>query len=509
MVKVGGIVVYSTCSLNPVENEAVVAETMRRVNASGKRLELLDVHNRFEGLKMRKGMTDWEVVMRKMKRKEEEKESLLGKKDDTQALGEPNNLQTLKTDSTPKEKFALPTDPEARMTIALKRYLYVNGDCDEKDFGVENPKKYFDIYPSYHDYLKAHQGEGINHKIKPNLFPGDQEELRTQIGIEKTGRIMPHDQDTGGFYLAVFKKLDNLVFERDHEAKNLSVELSMEREKLLAGVLNESGEPLKIVEEKKEVSEKKIEEIKDIKKSDSLQIKKEKSEEIKETKTQNGSNNQTEKKPKKTKYGLRTKDLMSVKPVEEEDWQSIMKEYGLSPDFPKHLLINSSDKRARRVNLINQGLYDMLTPLANKSLRKIYFGVSVFARNNRGGGKDDKMFRLSYSGVALIYPYLASRCVINLNFEEFRFVLSQYYSISRETLKEVPSLYEKIDKAELGSYCVKMETDLGEGKGVGIEFLVFQVMKGSIAVMVAKEQLQALRVKYEIPEPDVEQEKKK
>jgi len=40
--KVGGQVLYSTCSINPVEDEAVVCEVMRRVNEGA--LTLLDVH---------------------------------------------------------------------------------------------------------------------------------------------------------------------------------------------------------------------------------------------------------------------------------------------------------------------------------------------------------------------------------------------------------------------------------------------------------------------------------
>lgn len=58
--KVGGQVLYSTCSINPVEDEAVVCEVMRRVNDGS--LELIDVHQKMKGFKGRKGLTKWPVL---------------------------------------------------------------------------------------------------------------------------------------------------------------------------------------------------------------------------------------------------------------------------------------------------------------------------------------------------------------------------------------------------------------------------------------------------------------
>ena len=61
--KIGGILVYSTCSLNPVENEAVVAALLTKFEG---RLELVDMSSALPGLKRRPGMTTWPVVDKKM-----------------------------------------------------------------------------------------------------------------------------------------------------------------------------------------------------------------------------------------------------------------------------------------------------------------------------------------------------------------------------------------------------------------------------------------------------------
>ncbi|XP_059643382.1 multisite-specific tRNA:(cytosine-C(5))-methyltransferase trm4a-like isoform X1 [Cornus florida] len=58
LLKVGGRMVYSTCSMNPVENEAVVAEILRRCRGS---VELLDVSSELPQLVCRPGLKKWKV----------------------------------------------------------------------------------------------------------------------------------------------------------------------------------------------------------------------------------------------------------------------------------------------------------------------------------------------------------------------------------------------------------------------------------------------------------------
>lgn len=53
-----GLMLYSTCSLNPAEDEAVVAELLRRGAGS---LELVDVSDKLPGLKRVHGINDWVV----------------------------------------------------------------------------------------------------------------------------------------------------------------------------------------------------------------------------------------------------------------------------------------------------------------------------------------------------------------------------------------------------------------------------------------------------------------
>ncbi|OOF95366.1 hypothetical protein ASPCADRAFT_207840 [Aspergillus carbonarius ITEM 5010] len=62
MLKVGGRVVYSTCSMNPIENEAVIASALERCGSAN--VKILDCSNGLPGLKRASGLRTWKVMDR-------------------------------------------------------------------------------------------------------------------------------------------------------------------------------------------------------------------------------------------------------------------------------------------------------------------------------------------------------------------------------------------------------------------------------------------------------------
>ena len=113
--------VYSTCSLNPVENEAVLADAMSRTQGG---LEILNVRSNFPLLKTRPGLLTWKVMDR-------------------------------------------------------------NGA----------------MYSSHDEVVEDRKGSLVKSLFPPTLENG------IKYGLENSMRVLPHDQDTGGFFICVLKKV--------------------------------------------------------------------------------------------------------------------------------------------------------------------------------------------------------------------------------------------------------------------------------------------------------------
>eukprot|EP01117_Protostelium_nocturnum_P010520 TRINITY_DN3789_c0_g1_i2.p1 TRINITY_DN3789_c0_g1~~TRINITY_DN3789_c0_g1_i2.p1 ORF type:complete len:456 (-),score=180.05 TRINITY_DN3789_c0_g1_i2:839-2161(-) len=122
LLKAGGRMVYSTCSMSPIENEAVVCEILRQSKGS---VRLVDVSSELPNLKRNQGINTWIVQ-----------------------------------------------------------------DADGR------------IHKSYEEITH----EPTKKKIQPSAFPPTQEEIAT-FNLQYCLRMLPHHQDTGGFFVAVLEKI--------------------------------------------------------------------------------------------------------------------------------------------------------------------------------------------------------------------------------------------------------------------------------------------------------------
>lgn len=146
LVKVGGVVSFSTCSMNPIEDEAVVAAALKWGNRfEDGSVTLVDFpYNLLPGFKTRPGVKAWRVA--------------------DYSFNE-NQSSNISAEDTDIEGLA-------------KLRWYDNCEDAEKD--------------------------GIPH-CSLSLFPPGKEEL-DKMHIEKCVRLLPQDNDNGGFFVALLQK---------------------------------------------------------------------------------------------------------------------------------------------------------------------------------------------------------------------------------------------------------------------------------------------------------------
>ncbi|CAL0327962.1 unnamed protein product [Lupinus luteus] len=158
LLKVGGRMVYSTCSMNPIENEAVVAEVLRR---SGGSIELVDVSSELPQLIRRPGLKRWKVSDKGL--------WLVSCKD----------------------------VPKSRRTVVLPSMFPAGG--------------------SYQDAVRigddtTDDANGISEDVQAVENPVMHEFTDEDSGfrLERCMRLVPHDQNTGAFFVAVLQKVSPL-----------------------------------------------------------------------------------------------------------------------------------------------------------------------------------------------------------------------------------------------------------------------------------------------------------
>jgi tRNA (cytosine34-C5)-methyltransferase len=146
LLKVGGAICYSTCSLNPVEDEAVVAEALRRTrnvpagDDGSPAMELIECPD-LTGLIQRAGVGDWKVA-----------------------------------DYAEEEETATSSEQEAddEETIHIRWHKSWQ---DAVDAGMDKPRK--------------------------SLWPTED---NSKLCLNRCIRLWPQDQDSGGFFLAIIRK---------------------------------------------------------------------------------------------------------------------------------------------------------------------------------------------------------------------------------------------------------------------------------------------------------------
>lgn len=324
---VGGRMVYSTCSLNPIEDEAVIAALLEKSEGS---LELADASPDLPGLKYMPGITSWKVMTKE------------------------------------GQWFS----------------------------------NFSEVPTSRHT------------QIRPTMFPPSDSEKLTEMRLERCVRILPHHQNTGGFFVAVLVKKAAMPWNRRHpKLRNKEVSSSGEVAPVEELQMDESptdvppadgpstDAPVEEGERNPSVPET----------PEPVEVKKE--------------NVCGPPPPKKMKLFGFKEDPFVFLTEDDPIFPPIQSFYDLSPDFPKlNVLTRTHEGKKRHLYMVSKELRNVLLNNSER-MKVINTGVKVLSRNN-DGEQFGCAFRLAQEGVYTLCPYIRAR-IINISVEDVKVLLTQ------------------------------------------------------------------------------------
>ncbi|XP_064398499.1 RNA cytosine-C(5)-methyltransferase NSUN2-like isoform X2 [Halichondria panicea] len=347
----GGRLVYSTCSLNPVENEAVIATMLSLCKGF---VQLVDCTECLPGLKRIPGLTSWKIMSKK---------------------GE--------------------------------------------------------WYSSVSELPESSQ-------LPPTLFPPPPTDpLHTQL--PKCMRVLPHHQNTGGFFIAVLEKTEWLPWQKQRKT---TTEADPESEKVVldsqtpipyiatdpqdtsAEVSNPSQDTEGVSQDTSSTPQDEAE-------------KKEKEEDERPSKSVLG-------KPafqQRRSHGYK-EDPFVFLPRDSDVQQTVAPYYGLPESFPFDQLLTRSVGGKRRNIYLSSKLVKELTIRNEHVVKIINIGIRLLSRYDHQ--RTSCTFRICQEGVESILPYVTSRSV-PMTQSDLVMVLSQPNPLTTELSQLAQDALELLD----------------------------------------------------------------
>ncbi|OIW15035.1 hypothetical protein TanjilG_13962 [Lupinus angustifolius] len=368
LLKVGGRLVYSTCSMNPIENEAVVAEVLRR---SGGSVELVDVSSELPQLIRRPGLKKWKVSDKGL--------WLVSCKD----------------------------VPKSHRTVILPSMFPAGGS-------------YQDAVGIGDDTTGDANGNSEDVQAVENPVMHEFTEEVSDFPLEHCMRLVPHDQNTGAFFIAVLQKVSPLpAFQvrPRKEVDNQHVEP--------AGQRNEHAQELQI-----NLSESKHKEVSEAVSGANMNDNEPNAadSEVSPVTCEEGDSNGPQEPhdveniakitPGNRKLQSRGK-WRGIDPVvffkDEVIINSIKAFYGIDEKFPfdGHLVTRNSDtSHVKRIYYVSKSVKDVLELnfSVGQQLKITSVGLKIFERQTSLAGISASCaFRISSEGLPLVLPHITKQ----------------------------------------------------------------------------------------------------
>ena len=455
MLKAGGRVVYSTCSMNPVENEAVIASAIERCGGLAK-VQLLPSDDKLPLLKRKHGLKGWTVM------------------DKTGKVW--NNFEDVQNEIA-----------ENGPTPALEKLV-----------------------------------EGM---FTPTFSVGE------EIPFERCMRVYAHQQDTGGFFIAILEKQSEFRAKPESDSKKIEpkppvislVDDIMNGTKRKAQDLEEPS-PKKIKsddgsEDFGDENDPIIDAVRQTAKIDPKEGVDPIFDAVRETAGEarqvhhppppgaeldmttrpgdmRSDSQSTQSRPmNRNRNGQQFEEPFKYIAGDHAEVQSVDSFYHLSPRFPRDrfMVRNASGEPVKTIYYTSALVRDILTENEGKGIKFIHGGVKMFMKQDVQGVGVCK-WRIQSEGMPILEGYVGEERVVRLYKKETlrKLLIEMFPKVADEGWKNLGEIGERVNSINMGCCVLRIEPS-GEPDGLS-ERMVLPLWRSmhSLNLMLAKEDRTAM-----------------
>ncbi|KAF2690084.1 cytosine-5--methyltransferase NCL1 [Lentithecium fluviatile CBS 122367] len=471
MLKKGGRLVYSTCSMNPVENEAVVAAAIEACGGISK-VRIVDCSDHLPKLKRVPGLNRWKVF-------------------DTSAF--PGS----------QEKMG---------------HLFTSWDNFVKaqaKYRAEEPERQF------------------SSKVSPGCFPPTASSDEERIPLERCMRVYPHLQDTGAFFIAVLEKLDDIkvaqIRNADNEAELRKATNELEAtvpasaatsavEKIKEEAVEEANgdatpgdrSPLKrkLEEPDEDAASKRV-------KAEELPaqpvVKPEEQDketgadvpmavddvqpEINGTTTVSTPALSNQAKRLKPEAQSQSKEFFEYLPADDPTVADILDFFGISERFPRDrfMVKNKEGLTLNKIYYTSALAKKIISQNKNRGMKFIHCGVVMFVAHKIKDGNIKAPWRLQNEGIRILEPWASKRIVTCTSKQTlYKMLIEMFPKLPKDGSHEIGEIGDQLTDMEVGCSFIRIEPSEGED---GFPFrMVLPLWRhpGSANMMVDKDDRKAM-----------------
>lgn len=272
------------------------------------------------------------------------------------------------------------------------------------------------------------------------------------FNLQYSMRILPQDQNSGGFFVAVFKKKGTVYFE-----KKKSTEDGPQNSELIEGILKEA--------------------------------------EQKKTEEKVSDNNPNPEKKKAKMQNFKTAETF-VKLTDENTLKWLKDYYGLNESVFKYFY--NTQEGAKRVLLCSPKIDRFLRSDTQSKIIKVNMGVRAFERL-KVNYEDKEVYRITQEGAECLFDELSETRKVKLTIAELMFITynnTVHFSNIPESCGNIRLLTEDASRPK-GFYLGYV----APGGSKKIEIIVLQKFTTTLGIMSSREHIQGLIIKYERKHP--------